>query len=240
MLDNITAHKEYVKEQNDKNNPTEAKRISNRKWLEKQAVEKAAFEFPSETEMLRVDTDAVFELSDDGYWQAEGQKFNVSGVKWKIYRWKSSLGVESWKRPECSLPGTGLVLPEREAMELMVHLNSGKDVIEFGQIGGCDRMRVNSLLESYKLPPLQFFNLGARITYTQSGSATSVFQKTGIVNTPTADLNNLLERMFDVNAIPSIIRPSLNDIPSITNTPCLDVQRLWNLINVYHQVYHFQ
>jgi hypothetical protein len=33
------------------------------------------------TEMLRVDTDAVFELSDDGYWQAdaEGHKFNIFG-----------------------------------------------------------------------------------------------------------------------------------------------------------------
>ena len=171
-------HKEYVKEQNAKNNGTEAKRISSRKYQEKRAVAAAEFEFPSEpwsalllaqkrqfvkwrdslptfdeefksvkqilspvslahvsvldsacgtapwpqikipgnsrsgrdlkiisflsidhhwTEMLRVDTDAVFELSDDGYWQAdkkdkEGQKFNVSGVKWKIYRWKSGLG----------------------------------------------------------------------------------------------------------------------------------------------------
>lgn len=39
-------------------------------------------------------------------------------------------------------------------------------MIEFGQIGGCDRMRVNSLVESYQLPPLQFFKLGARISYT--------------------------------------------------------------------------
>jgi hypothetical protein len=83
------------------------------------------------TEMLRVDTDAAFELSDDGYWKAdaEDQRFNVSGVKWKIYRWKSGLGVESWKRAAYSLPGNGLVLPEREAMELLVQLNSGKDVL---------------------------------------------------------------------------------------------------------------
>lgn len=193
------------------------------------------------TEMLRVDTDASFELSDDGYWQAgEGPKFKVSGVKWKIYRWKSGLGVGSWKRAGDSLPGNGLVLPEREAMELVVQLNSEKDVIEFGQIGGCDQMRVNSLLASYLLPPLNFFNIGAGITYTQSGTATSVFQKTGIVKTPAADLTNLLRRMFQVNANASIIRPSLSDIPPVTNTPCLDVQRLWNLVDVYHQVFHFR
>jgi hypothetical protein len=195
------------------------------------------------TEMFRVDTAAVVEISDDGYWQASRKdkvKFNVSGVKWKIYRWKSGHGVESFKRPEVSLPGNGLVLPEREAMELLVHLNSGKDVIEFGP--GCDRMRVNSLLKSYQLPPLQFFNMGRGITYTVSGSATSVFQKTGIVKTPTADLTNLIERMFDVNGIQSIIRPSLNDIPPIDmpSWPCVDVERLWNLTHVYHQVYHFQ
>ena len=50
----------------------------------------------------------------------------------------------------------------------------------------------------------------------------------------------LKERMFDVNGQnPSVIQPVMREIPLNLefSNPSLDVQRTWNLLNVYYDVY---
>jgi hypothetical protein len=136
-------------------------------------------------------------------------------------------GDNSWKNPAFTISDS--ILSELQALQLLLQLTAGMDVLEYGQKGGVDSLRINSLLALYNLPPLAFFNIGDGITNVKQdvprNPVQSVFRNHGIVSTPV-----LKERMWDVNNNHSIIRPALRDILLVPppSDPSIDVQRTWN------------
>jgi hypothetical protein len=161
----------------------------------------------------------------------QGRFVGVDGVHWRVLRWRG--GRNSWKNAQFTISDD--VLPELEAFQLLCQLTQGLEVIEFGKAGGIDVLRINGMIDMLQLPRLSFFNLGYGITYMQYGSATVVFGSHGLIPTPSAQVQNITDRLFDLTDTDFV---PLEDIPH-TNEPPLDVQREWNLLMYYRYCYHF-
>ncbi|KAJ3107404.1 hypothetical protein HK100_003603 [Physocladia obscura] len=181
------------------------------------------------------------------YASRRGGDINRFGVQWRMKQWLGGPG--SWMNP-AKMPSDQVV----DELTFVNHLSllcAKKTTLEYGP--SCDTIRINSLLQLYNLPLVNFFNLGDGISYSRKQSPANrfIFGPPGIVGTPVADLSHLTyfhptpprfnSRMWDIDGQnPSVIQPRLKDVPQTLppSDPSCDVQRTLNLYFTYRDAYH--
>ena len=110
-------------------------------------------------------------------------------------------------------------------------------------------MRINSWLSINNFPAQKGFNFGRGVTFTPHVNSRTwqqavLFGPAGIIRTGIATLTTVMEKMHGKlgAATPLKLQPAMNQVPrdlKWSSNPCLDVQRLFNLICVLEDLVAF-